>query len=455
MKWGEKMFPGVSTAEVIGIRRRLTSRETEDVLLPQGIILVGIGNSRFDEHVKAGSYTERKPDTCSAVLVAKELDMVDDAAITPLLDDVLRGDTSATTRSTQLGALVNLRHRLQPEKNPDTFQWAVAALEATVQCEALQSSLTTTTLQTVFDSVKESFTDKVAAQYVEDQVKKSLACEKQAVTELASIITAIAAVNGVEAAMKWGTETLTAMYQDNIAFNAAKIEFESKVRSEEAATLEGPEPIAFIESGNEHMVNIARSKAGGYATIIVIKNLAGNVAIFVNKRQGLSVRNLAGMIRSLELMARGVTNIRWDENLLHAGEYPAVMHWYYFAAGEMLMNGSLTHFVRPTRLANEELIRAVKAAFHPAEVTKWKQEYGITTVASTPVSHQPHSQDSRNHWPQRHENRRSHHNQERPHQRHGQNHKRQERSKLIKLQPVNLPPDPKLSDLEAKAFGLG
>lgn len=121
-KFGEAMFPGISTAKIEyrSINIGLLDDKTAKQWVEEGILLLGIGKGRFDEHPGIG--TTEKRGNCCATLIAKALDVYSDIVLKDLIDFVFNDDTDAVPEERSpfdLGALVvvrNKNNKISPEE---------------------------------------------------------------------------------------------------------------------------------------------------------------------------------------------------------------------------------------------------------------------------------------------------------------------------------------------------
>ena len=110
--FGEALFPGVSTAEIITGDNEIImgllggGAIGHDRALKQGILLVGIGGGRFDEHGTAERPAKGKE--CAATLVANALDMRRDQRIHVLLSYVLNEDLTGEKTQYDLANICKL-----------------------------------------------------------------------------------------------------------------------------------------------------------------------------------------------------------------------------------------------------------------------------------------------------------------------------------------------------------
>ncbi len=129
-KFGEPRFPGIGSARV----SFTTARKLADAGLgpadyeARGIVLLGIGGGRFDEHPtqEAG----RKTGECAATLVARELGRTDDPALAKILKFVRAADVEGNASPFDVSYVVKLLHAQFPDDPQRIIEWALVAIEA-------------------------------------------------------------------------------------------------------------------------------------------------------------------------------------------------------------------------------------------------------------------------------------------------------------------------------------
>ena len=120
--------------------------------------------------------------------------------------------------------------------------------------------------------------------------------------------------------------------------------------------------MATVVSDNPAATKFARSKRGGGAEIVILKNPAsGNVQIFTAKRSRIDLRDTAQIIRIMEQQANGEMKTTQFFQLGAEGKVSGAEAWFYHFEGQMLLNGSLNATdVPPTRLPRKKIQLAVR-----------------------------------------------------------------------------------------------
>ncbi|MDD5547562.1 MAG: hypothetical protein PHN74_01505 [Candidatus Pacebacteria bacterium] len=126
---GETKYPGVKDARILfwqsgNMSAKLSPQKYEEM----GILLVGIGGGRFDEHPANG--TERKKDECAATLVAKDLGISDDPSLSKIQRYVLNNDTKGTSHPFDLAETVKLLHGKYPNNSAKVVELVMEILDA-------------------------------------------------------------------------------------------------------------------------------------------------------------------------------------------------------------------------------------------------------------------------------------------------------------------------------------
>ena len=127
-KFGEKRFPGISTAGVAYWDSGGTpDGRAADAYEKEGILPVGVGGGSLDEHPAEGR--ERREGECAATLTADLLGIRDDPVLEKILKFVLMSDTKGAGNSFDLAYLVKAFHRQYPEDSKRVMEWVLLALE--------------------------------------------------------------------------------------------------------------------------------------------------------------------------------------------------------------------------------------------------------------------------------------------------------------------------------------
>jgi len=143
-RFGECAFPGVDEAEIEYVdagsepRSDTTASEWEG----RGVLYLGVGGGRFDEHPAKGN-TGRKQHNCCATLVARTIGASKILELRRLLDWVLRDDTGIAWKDGKavqyrkppfdLSYFIGLLNQRYPDDSDHVLDWAFEALDAEYQ----------------------------------------------------------------------------------------------------------------------------------------------------------------------------------------------------------------------------------------------------------------------------------------------------------------------------------
>jgi hypothetical protein len=129
-KFGEQRFPGSGTAAVsfTSVRKLAEAGLKPEDYEARGMLLLGVGGGRFDEHptLEEG----RKAGDCATTLVAKELGISDDPALAKILRFVRAADVEGNASPFDVSYVVKLLHPRFPTDPHKVIEWALVAIEA-------------------------------------------------------------------------------------------------------------------------------------------------------------------------------------------------------------------------------------------------------------------------------------------------------------------------------------
>jgi hypothetical protein len=132
-KFGEERFPGVASATVsfTTVRKLAEAGQKPEDYEKRGMLLLGIGGGRFDEHPTMEA--ERKAGDCAATLVARELGVGDDPSLAKILRFVRAADVQGNASPFDVSYVVKLLHGQYPDDPQRVIDWALVAIEAKYQ----------------------------------------------------------------------------------------------------------------------------------------------------------------------------------------------------------------------------------------------------------------------------------------------------------------------------------
>lgn len=122
-KFGQEIFPGIGDAEIAFLN---TGRESPDgrsaaEYEEEGVLFVGVGGGRFDDHPKNGE--------CATTLVAKALGVNDDPALAKILKYVTNNDLKGSSQPLDVADVVQSYYQEFPDNPLFIIEWAMTGFE--------------------------------------------------------------------------------------------------------------------------------------------------------------------------------------------------------------------------------------------------------------------------------------------------------------------------------------
>lgn len=182
--------------------------------------------------------------------------------------------------------------------------------------------------------------------------------------DLANLVKAMHRANpgNPQKVVQWAMDAIDAKYLEQMKFEEAAQQVEKEAVVE---TVTGPRgqrcTVVTISTSNNQAAKAARSK---FQADVVIRHdpTKGHVQIFTSQRSGLKLYRVANILRLREQEARRQVFVADPQELSSKGMCAG---WYY-ADGEMLLNGSETApDVEPTVLGLEAIREAVRLGLEP------------------------------------------------------------------------------------------
>ena len=167
-------------------------------------------------------------------------------------------------------------------------------------------------------------------------------------------------VEDPEEAFTWAIMALDAKYAEQEQGQVARLEL---ANAEIHDLVVGGRPcrLAALKTDNTMCVNMARASVadGGLAADVVIaQRSSGHAQIFCN-RQNWRLEDVARILRVGERSTKGLEEPLDAETLAQEGKVEGAEEWHYQKAGQMLLNGSLSHRDVPvTQLSFEVIVAA-------------------------------------------------------------------------------------------------
>lgn len=129
-QYGRKKFPGIESAKIEFWDAGIKTPDGKDwkQYHKEGVLLVGVGASCFDEHPAA--LGDRKEEHCAATLVAKYLKIQEKPELEQLLRYTLTNDTKGGNNPFDLAALITLGNKRWFDTNPqDILEWCMQPIQ--------------------------------------------------------------------------------------------------------------------------------------------------------------------------------------------------------------------------------------------------------------------------------------------------------------------------------------
>lgn len=381
--FGEKMFPGISNACLRYVQSDIAGSEVDHDR--EGILPIGCGGGRFDEH---RGPNERLPGECATTLVAKFL--VVGKELDGLIQEVLMCDTKSGCTPTMMAEVIKAANRQNRQNGTNlVLNWALKGLDATIIQERYHYApvLGEKSLLEIYEIIIKdcSYVDNPKVdRYLRKQINASTQNKDKALTELAHIVEALFRRGyKMDDVINW------------VDFAVRVICFDQEEFQEQVEILRNMAPIGVkmtCPGGGNRTLNLVvcesdstqAPKAARYlgADLVILRQSSGNVQIFSdNKIDGLNFDNVVRMIRWLELSAKMKNTVDWN-GLGREGKHQDIDQWYYFRRGGMIFNGSETHRVQPTKISTQALIEVLKYGLTPGGVRAWCQARGINTEST-------------------------------------------------------------------------
>lgn len=285
-KFGEEKFPGISEARIV-FCEDMPLDKTPEEYEREGVILLGVGGGRYDEHPTTNG-VERKQGDCAATLIAKSLGVENDPVLEKILKFVTANDLKSAGHPFDIAHLATLLYGRYPNQPEKVIGWVVEGLEAKYH-EQLN----------FFTATKEAY------------------------EELAQV--------------------------EEIAAPGGRIL-----------------KMVTVVSDDDQVGKYARSIHGANAAVVIQKRSTGNVQVYTNKRFGITMYDVAQMLRYEEQRLKGVFQTTNWKDLGVEGKVKGAEEWFFHYGGQMLLNGSLTvKGVPPTCIPLDQIQKIVRIGVDP------------------------------------------------------------------------------------------
>lgn len=159
-------------------------------------------------------------------------------------------------------------------------------------------------------------------------------------------------------------KALDAFYEQQCDFQAALAE----VRKAEAQMVRGPQGdqppliILVVKSDRRSIMPAAMYLYKERVLAVVQRRSSGHVAVLSNQGMKFPIAEVVRQIRIAELQRRSLEVRPFDGKQIRIeGVLPVVPEWFYFAPGQMMLNGAWSHpDVQPTQLPLGRIVDAVR-----------------------------------------------------------------------------------------------
>ncbi|HRH22827.1 MAG TPA: hypothetical protein PLB51_02440 [Candidatus Paceibacterota bacterium] len=346
-------------------------------------ILLGIGGGPFDEHGKDTA-------ECAATLVAEHVNL-DPLKFFRLLEEVREGDLKRVNQKTRLPEVMKVLYDHHTEE--DVCGWALVAYDTLLK-GILENRIPLVKRTEIVQEVAVELLEEYSSQKhilfrVWKEIQESVNNNKGTLTELSTVAELLSQTDS-KLARDWLKFGLRAIFSRQIDFEEAlkKIK-ESRhftvpfVKKEGNSTMKwcGEFVGVFLRGQNLQFSRAFRSARGGSLDIAIVRNDDGHVQIFSCVEAKVPMEDCVRAIRFAE--ARKRNSVRTLESFGCGEKDPSVPQWFYFKKNGALMNGSRSHpNVEVTQLSDDEIMEAVKNAFHPDCTVMWAAQKTVCANSS-------------------------------------------------------------------------
>ncbi len=327
----------------------------------EGVLWVGCGGGRLDEHSDPSLGISRKEGECAATLMAADLGVSDDPRLSLILEYTKKIDLMGGPQPFDIFGVMNAWNEVLG--NGHSFGWFAIALDVlyaitpsilklqewargaeVAEAEAAREHLGYTSSQQDYyrrvASLARYFDVSFIATHMPAIVAANLISEDEEITSL------------------WMRAAIDVMQRRQIMFSDALQE----VKAASHLTI-GHTHVAVVSSDNRR-ASAAIRHCFPQVDIVIQGKSTGHVAIFCNKKKGAHLGDIPRVIRAAELLKNGVKDCRLVPDYLDAdGTLDEVPAWHHMKDGRMLLNGSASApNKRATRLSLEEIVSLVTIA---------------------------------------------------------------------------------------------
>ncbi len=381
-RFGEKKFPGISNA------KHLFWSGGEEFRSGGNFISVDIGGGPYDHHHSTSKVSEE----CAATLVAKDLGLNEEPALTEILKYIKEHDLRGIRTPLDFADCVrclNQAHREDPERILEMGFEILDALYTYFADGETVIQEDRNRLATIIENWLKGKDQRVSQQI--QKFGKGLRNGNKRSLDLTTIFCALEIHS--PKALSVIEELLEVKYLTQIEFFRSADEELKKAKITSIFRGSKELRVVTIQSDNPSFAALARNREHGRnAAIVIQKNEGGRTLIFTNNRFFLKedIKQIAAAIRFEEqvIMNRGKKEeLIIDFNILsQPGHLLLVPNWYFQKeenrGGGKLLNGSFTSPDIPaTRISLERIREIVEKVLALGRNFKWEiwchKEYKI------------------------------------------------------------------------------
>lgn len=330
---GAEKYPGIGDALVYQRGDQPEERDGEWLFHRLGVIALGWGFGRFDEHPDPNRSIPRKEGECCATLVAKDLGIQDDPVLLGMLKYALKEDEKSGTGKNHLPSVIQALHR-QGIGFQVVVDWALAGITAKYRdAEAGGTSVADFSIEKIAELMLQQYPDN------SQKAKEWLALGVKVLTEQQRHFED-------ETAKEYATVITNGQFQSFI-----RVGIKGKWKDQQIQLR-----VVYTESDDPQLGTFIRFKG---AAVAIIKNSAGQVQILLNKdcmQHGLRLDYFVRKLRIEEQRAAGRVREGRPEVLALEGTLRSDGRWHWFPGAQVILDGGFTApHVPPTRLSIEQI----------------------------------------------------------------------------------------------------
>lgn len=374
-KDGEAHFPGIKTA-TLELSEGVV-RQTDEYFEKRKEITINTGGGPL------GKFKESATDAVTELLGLEE-----DRALKRISAAVRKTIEDEGSR-TELPAIIKLMHRVINRHAVVNYVMSVMHYVHHGLIHRRVKKQDDGNLFSFFEEMcggkKPEFTDERAKASLHERIQKSVERKNKSILELAAVTDCLICEEGPKEGKKIVQNLLKGLYQDELLYGNAvdlvkatqrhvvKIGKSSDERTVNAVVVKTDNPLIPHACWSKEVVDIG---------IIVVQNMAGNTAIYVDQKiPGISLWKLWEMLQILELLRQGraARHISVEDLRTEEGHEDIRDKWKFVGRKRKLMNGFAQEDVPATAVPLDEILYAIQHAFHAFGIPKWHREHGTTT----------------------------------------------------------------------------